>query len=83
MLLQSIDISKWLIEGQAVATQSQFVLYYGMKPCVSTFLQFQTTDEFEFIKRVLSDLQFCKLDEKHLKPIKRGFKKTSGEKVDD
>jgi hypothetical protein len=71
MLLQGVDISKWLIQDQPVATQSQIMLYYGMKPCISTFLQFRTTDEFEFIKRVLSDLQFCKLNEKHLKPIKR------------
>src|SRR5690606_33506611 len=39
MLLQGFDISKWLIEGQAVATQSRVMLYYGMKPCISTFLR--------------------------------------------
>ena len=83
MLVQGVDVSKWLIEGQPSATQSRFILYYGMKPCISTHLQFQTTDEFEFVKRVLSDLQFCKLNEKHLKPMKRGSKKKSGEDVDD
>jgi hypothetical protein len=79
MLLQGVDISKWLIEDQPVATQSRIMLYYGMKPCISTFLQFGTTSQFEFIKRVLSELQFCKLNEKHLKPIKRGLKKKSEE----
>lgn len=83
MLLQRVEISKWLIEGQPVATQSWMVLYYGMKPCISTFLQFETTGQFEFIKRVLSDLDFCKLIEKHLKPIKRGLKKKSGEEADE
>ena len=78
MLLQSVDISKWLIEGQPVTTQSRVTLYYGMKPCISTFLQFETTSQFEFIKRVLADLDFCKLNEKHLKPIKQGAKKKSG-----
>jgi hypothetical protein len=82
MLVQSVDVSQWLIEGQPAATQSRFILYYGMKPCISTHLQFQTTDEFEFIKRVLSDLKFCTLNEKHLKPMKRRLKKTSGEEVD-
>lgn len=77
-LLQSVEISKWLIEGQPVATRSQMVLYYGMKPCISTFLQFKTTSQFEFIKRVLVDLDFCKLNEKHLKPIKQEGKKKSG-----
>jgi hypothetical protein len=74
LLLQSVSISQWSINGQPAATQSQLVLYYGMKPCISTFLQFQTVDEFQFVKQVLSDLRFCKLNEKHLKPIKRGKK---------
>jgi hypothetical protein len=75
MLLQSVDISKWLIEGQPVTTQSKIMLYYAMKPCISTFLQFETTSQFEFIQQVLADLAFCKLNEKHLKPIKQGAKK--------
>lgn len=79
MLLQGVDISKWLIDGQPAPTQSRIHLYYGMKPCISTFLQFETTAQFEFIQRVLSDLDFCKLNEKHLKPIKRGLKKKSAE----
>lgn len=83
MLLQGVDVSKWLIEGQPVATQSRIMLYYGMKPCLSTFLQFETTGQFECIKRVLSDLDFCKLNEKHLKLIKRGLKKKSGEAAND
>jgi hypothetical protein len=78
MLLQGVDISRWLIEGQPVPTQSKVTLYYGMKPCISTFLQFETTGQFEFIKRVLADLAFCKLNEKHLKPIKQRSKKKSG-----
>lgn len=83
MLLQGINISKWLIEGQPTETHSRIHLYYGMKPCISTFLQFETTAQFEFIKRVLSDLNFCKLNEKHLKPIKRGLKKKSAVDDDD
>lgn len=78
MLLLGVDISKWLIEGQPVETQSRIHLYYGMKPCISTFLEFETTGQFEFIKRVLADLDFCKLNEKHLKPFKQGAKKKSG-----
>ena len=78
MLLQTVDISKWLIEGQPVTTQSRVTLYYGVKPCISTFLQFETTSQFEFIKRTLANLEFCKLNEKHLKPIKQGSKKKSG-----
>jgi hypothetical protein len=83
LLLQSVDISKWLINGQPVPTQSRMMLYFGMKPCLSTFLQFETPDHFEFIKQVLSDLEFCKLNEKHLKPIKRGLKKNTQGEADD
>jgi len=83
MLLQGVEISNWLIEGHSVPTQSRITLYYGMKPCISTFLQFETTEQFEFIKRVLSDLQFCKLNERHLKPIRRGLKANSGAEVDE
>jgi len=83
MLLQGVNISKWLIEGKPVGTQSTITLYYGMKPCISTFLEFETTSQFEFIKRVLSDLEFCKLNEKHLKPNKRGLRKNSGAEIDE
>ena len=79
----SINISEWLIDGKPVDVQSHISLFYGMKPCISTFLQFETTDQFEFIKRILSDLKFCKLSEKHLKPIKQGLKKNSGAEVDE
>lgn len=83
MLVQSLNISKWLIAGQPAATQSMIMLFYGMKPCLSTFLEFETAGQFEFIKQVLSDLDFCKLNEKHLKPIKRGLKKKSGKEAGD
>jgi len=70
----SINISKWLIDGQPVATQSEVSIFYGMKPCIATFLQFETVDQFQFVRQVLSDLRFCTLNEKHLKPNKRGVK---------
>ena len=82
LLLLGVDISKWLIEGKPVETRSRIHLYYGLKPCISTFLQFETTAQFEFVRRVLSDLDFCKLNEKHLKPIKRGLKRKCGEDGD-
>ena len=78
MLLSAVDISQWLIEGKPVETQSRVTLYYGFKPCLSTFLEFETTGQFEFIKRVLADLDLCKLNDKHLKPNKRGATKKKG-----
>ena len=70
MLLQRVDISKWCLDSRPIATQSQMTLHYGMKPCISMFLTFETIDQFGFIKRVFADLQLCKLNEKHLKPMR-------------
>ena len=82
LFVQMCNISNWLINGQRVATQSMINLNYGMKPCVSTFLQFETVEQFEFVKKVLSDLHFCTLNEKHLKPVKRGKKSRDAEEAD-
>ena len=73
-LCQGVSISKWLIEEQPVNTKSLISMHYGMKPCISTILEFETTRQFQLIKRVLEDLDFCKLNEKHLKLIKQGAK---------
>ena len=74
MFLQGIEISSWLVEGQPVKTQSRILLYYGADPRITTFLEFETLEQFEFVKQVLSDLKFCKLNEKHLKSTKRKTK---------
>ena len=43
---------------------------YGRLPCISTFFQFETVEQFQSVKRVLEDIGLCKLNEAHLKPIK-------------
>jgi hypothetical protein len=78
-LLQDVGVSKWLIDGRPVAVQSTINLNYGMMPSISTFLQFETIEQFHFIKQVLADLRFCTLNEKHLKPIRRGKKTDDAE----
>ena len=66
-LMQSFSICSWRIDGREVSTSSSMNLNYGKLPAVSTFLQFDTIEHFQYIKRVLEDLRFCKLNEKHLK----------------
>jgi len=56
------------------------MLYYGLNLCLSTFLEFGATGEFEFIRQTLADLEFCTLDEKQLKPIKPRVKQQPGKK---
>jgi len=72
LLAEVFGISMWSINGEAIVTDSRIHLQYGIKPWVSTFLQFETVEQFHYVKRVLEDLGFCKLNEKHLRSSKRG-----------
>jgi hypothetical protein len=67
MLMQALLISKWNINGQDIATESLISMYYGQIQCIATILQFDTIEQFQYIKQVFDDLGLCKLNEKHLK----------------
>jgi hypothetical protein len=75
VLAQHFEITKWLVQGQEAATRSTLFIYYGLFPCLSTLLQFETVQQFQAIKQVLEDLRLCKLNEKHLKPMRIKKKK--------
>jgi hypothetical protein len=67
---QSFEITQWRVDGQEVPTQSLLSIHYGQLPCLTTFLQFETVEDFRSVQRVLADIGLCKLNEKHLKPMK-------------
>lgn len=69
-LLQSFDISQWLIDTTKVATRSSLGMHYGLVPCLSTLLAFETEQQFQYVRAVLERLDICKLNEKHLKELK-------------
>ena len=69
-LAQLFQITKWRIDGQEVPTTSSVSIHYGQLPCISTFFQFETVEQFHSVRRVLEDVGLCKLNEKHLKPIR-------------
>src|SRR5262245_25807926 len=69
-LAQLFQITKWRIAGQEVPTTSSVSIHYGQLPCISTFFQFETVEQFHSVRRVLEDIGLCKLNEKHLKPVK-------------
>jgi hypothetical protein len=69
-LTQMFAITKWRIDGQEVPTTSSVIINYGQLPCISTFFQFETVEQFYSVKRVLEEIGLCKLNEKHLKPLK-------------
>lgn len=68
---QAFAIAKWRLHGELVPTQSLLTMQYGQLPCLSTFFQFETVEQFHAVQRVLADLGLCKLQEKHLKAMKR------------
>jgi hypothetical protein len=69
-LAQFYQITQWRIDDQDVPTDSQVTIHYGQLPCLSTFFQFETVEQFHSVRRVLEDIGLCKLNEKHLKPVK-------------
>lgn len=69
-LAQMFQITRWRLGGAEVPTQSSLSIHYGQLPCLTTHLQFETVEQFHAIQRVLADIGLCKLNEKHLKPIK-------------
>lgn len=72
MFAHNFEISQWHFAGQFVATTSKISMHYGQLPCISTFLWFDTVEQFRHVKQVLGDLGLCNLNEKHLKPVKAG-----------
>jgi hypothetical protein len=46
-------------------------MHYSMRPCLSTSLRFDSIEQFQQIARVLADLKICKLNEKHLRPVRK------------
>jgi hypothetical protein len=69
-LAQLFEITKWRIDGQEVPTSSRVIIHYGQLPCISTHLDFETVEQFHSVRRVLEDIGLCKLNEKHLKPVR-------------
>nr|AIA15873.1 Unknown Function [uncultured bacterium] len=53
-LAQSFQVTKWRIDGQEASTQSSLIIHYGQLPCLSTFLQFESVEEFESVQKVLA-----------------------------
>lgn len=71
LLLQPFSITSWLVDGREVKTRSAIMVYYGSTPTLSTTLVFESLDEFHCVRRTLETLKLCRLNEKHLKAVKR------------
>lgn len=69
-LAQSFAITRWRVDGQEAPTNSSVIIHFGQLPCISTFFQFETVEQFHSLKRVLEDIGLCKLNEKYLKPVR-------------
>lgn len=63
----SYVIESWKMNGDSIPTNSRLHIYYGAKSLVIPGFAFHNIEEFEFIKKKFSELEICKLKEKHLK----------------
>ena len=70
ILAQSFEVTKWRVDGEETPTRSVLSIHYGQLPCLMTIFQFETVEQFQSVQRVLADIGLCKLNEKHLKPMK-------------
>jgi hypothetical protein len=69
-LNQHFKITEWTIGGQPVQTQSTVTMHYGVRPFLSTRLWFQTVEQFQYIRDVMTDVGLCKFSAQHLKLMK-------------
>ena len=69
-LSQYFKITEWTIGGRPVQTQSTLTMHYGARPFLSTRLWFQTVEQFQYIRDVMTDVGLCKLSAQHLKLMK-------------
>jgi hypothetical protein len=66
-ICSSYLIQSWKINGSTIPTKSHLHIYYGGKSVVIPRLSFDNAEEFEFIKKVLCELELCSLNPEHLK----------------
>ena len=66
-LLQAFEVTTWNINERLVPTTSLFHMNYGSLPCISTFLQFESTTDFDHVRTTLAEVGLCALNPKHLK----------------
>jgi hypothetical protein len=69
---QSFHIMKWRIRSEEVPTSSTITLHYGSTRHISTFLLFETFEQFKYVASVFEEIGLCTLDKRYLKEMKRG-----------
>jgi hypothetical protein len=67
---QQFFISAWRVLDRVVPTDSRLTMHYGSFPCVSTFFNFDSIETFEHVRESLSTIGLCRLNPKHLKPVR-------------
>jgi len=71
LIHQTFDITRWRIRGEpSAATVSHLSINYSRRPTLTTLLMFETIEQFQYIRSVLGKLGLCKLNDRHLKPLK-------------
>jgi hypothetical protein len=78
-LWQDFVITKWRHRDSESLTNSILGVQYDIWPHLSTNLQFESVDQFNYVRGVLGDIGLCSLNEKHLKLLRRGRRVVSSD----
>jgi hypothetical protein len=76
-LLRKAKVTRWRIGERSVNTDSEFNINFGLRGRLSTFLEFNSTEEFDAVALALSQARLCRLNPKHLK-LRRERRPSSG-----
>jgi hypothetical protein len=69
-LTQEYDVAKWKCRESDQVTPSRLTVHYNTHSRLGTALQFESLAQFEFVRDALEEVGLCKLNSKHLKPIR-------------
>lgn len=78
---QTFTVSRWRVGEAETLTESKIIAAYDIRPHLQTSLTFESMEQFEFVRDVLSSIGLCQLSEKHLKLVTSTFAKAGARNV--
>lgn len=67
---QTFTVSRWRARETEALTESKIIASYDIRPHLQTSLTFESMEQFQFVREVLSSIGLCQLSEKHLKLVR-------------
>ena len=69
-LWEKFEVTRWRMSDSASPTTSILRMHYDNSPHLGTTLQFETIDQFVYVKNLFKQHGLCNLNEKHLRLVK-------------